>query len=112
MYLEGEHVRRDKIQNGTISINEEQSPFSYVDLFAQGPATVVSWTSSYSETGVLGEAELGSAEKGQQAVEEAVRQLVRLVDWFATRPKDQRQDRHRHAPTMPIPWGQKQVGSE
>ena len=112
MYLEGEHVRRDKIQSGTISINEEQSPFSYVDLFAQGPATVVSWTSSYSETGVLGEAELGSVEKGQQAVEEAVRQLVRLVDWFATRPKDQRQDRHRHAPTMPIPWGQKQAGSE
>ena len=52
----------------------------WVDLFGAGPATVISWTSSYSETGVLGEAELATAEKGRQAYEEAVKQLVRFVD--------------------------------
>jgi hypothetical protein len=31
---------------------EENSRFQWVDLFAAGPATCVSWTSSYSETGV------------------------------------------------------------
>ena len=106
MYLEGDHVRHDKIKSGVISFNEENSPFQYVDLLEQGPATVVSWTSSYSETGVLGEAELATPEKGQQAYEEAVKQLVRLVNWFKERPKDERRDFHRRKPTMPIPWGQ------
>jgi hypothetical protein len=66
----------------------------------------VSWTSSYSETGVLGDAELATVEKGRQACEEAVKQLVRCITWFQERPKDRRHDRHRRAPTMPIPWGQ------
>jgi creatinine amidohydrolase len=109
LYLDGDNVRKDLIQNGTISFNEEQSPFCWVDLFAAGPATVISWTSSYSETGVLGEAELATAEKGKQAYEEAVKQLVRFVTWWKDRPKDRRRDRHRRSPTMPIPWGQRPV---
>lgn len=106
LYLDEENVRKDKIKSGTISFNEENSPFQYVDLFAQGPATVVSWTSSYSDTGVLGEAELASAEKGKAAYDEAVKQLVRLVEWFKDRPKDERKSHHRQPPTMPIPWRQ------
>lgn len=106
LYLDGDNVRRDQIRNGTISINEENSPFNWIDLFAAGPATLVSWTSSYSETGVLGEAELASAEKGQRAYEEAVKQLVRLVNYFKDRPVDLRRDQHRLPPTMPMPWGQ------
>lgn len=107
LYLDGDNVRKDKIKSDVISFNEENSPFNYVDLFEQGPATVVSWTSSYSESGVLGEAELATAEKGRRAYEEAVRQLVRYVSWFKERPKDVRRDRHQRPPTMPIPWGQR-----
>ncbi len=106
LYLDGDHVRKDKIESGVISFNEEDSPFQWVDLFAQGPATVISWTSSYSETGVLGDAELATQEKGRQVYEEAVKQLVAFVTWFKQRPKDQRRDRHRRVPTMPTPWGQ------
>jgi creatinine amidohydrolase len=106
MYLDPDNVREDRIANGTISYNEEKSPFNWVDMFAAGPATVLSWTSSYSETGVLGEPELASAEKGQRAYEESVRQLIAFVDYFKDRPKDVRRDRHRTAPTMPMPWGQ------
>ena len=73
---------------------------------------LISWTSSYSETGVLGEAELATAEKGRVAYEEAVKQLVRFITWFKDRPKDVRRDRHRTPPTMPIPWGQRPVGAE
>jgi creatinine amidohydrolase len=109
MYLDGDNVREDKIKNGTISFNEDNSPFSWVDLFAAGPATVVSWTSSYSETGVLGEAELATAEKGRRVYEEAVKQLVRFVTWFKDRKPDVRRDRHRRAPTMPMPWGQRPI---
>src|SRR5208282_5697522 len=109
LYLDGDNVRRDQIKSGTISFNEEASPFMWVDLFAAGPATLISWTSSYSETGVLGEAELASAEKGRQAYEEAVKQLTRFITYFKDRPKDQRGDRHRRTPTMPMPWGQQPV---
>ena len=31
--------------------------------------------------------------------------------WFKDRPKDVRRDLHRTPPTMPIPWGQRPVGS-
>ena len=110
MYLDPDNVRTDRIANGTISYNEENNPFNWVDMFAAGPATVLSWTSSYSETGVLGEPELASAEKGQRAYEESVRQLIAFVDYFKDRPKDVRRDRHRTAPTMPMPWGQTPAG--
>jgi creatinine amidohydrolase len=107
LYLDGDNVRKDLIKSGVISFNEEESPFCWVDLFGAGPATVVSWTSSYSETGVLGDAERATAEKGRTAYEEAVKQLVRFVTWFKDRPRDQRRDRHRQPPTMPLPWNQR-----
>src|SRR6266478_4547872 len=106
LYLDGDNVRKDLIKSGVISFNEEKNPFNWVDLFGHGPATLISWTSSYSETGVLGEPELASAEKGRQAYEEAVKQLVRFVTYFKDRPIDSRRDRHKKRPTMPLPWGQ------
>ena len=102
-------MRKDKIENGTISFNEEDSPFNWCDLFAAGPATIISWTSSYTETGVMGEAELATADKGRQVYEEASKQLARFVSWFKDRPKDVRRDRHRTPPTMPFPWGQQNI---
>jgi creatinine amidohydrolase len=109
LYLDGDNVRKHRIKSGVISFNDEESLFNWVDLFASGPATLISWTSSYSETGVLGDAELASAEKGKQAYEEAVKQLVGFIRWFKDRPKDRRRDRHRKKPTMPLPWNQKSL---
>jgi creatinine amidohydrolase len=106
LHLDPDNVRKDQIKSGTISFNDENSPFNYSDAFGHGPASLVSWTSSYSETGVLGDAELGTAAKGKQAYEEAVEQLVRFATWFHGRPKDQRRDRHRQPPSIPMPWGQ------
>jgi creatinine amidohydrolase len=45
--------------------------------------------------------------KGEEVYLEAVKQLGRFITWFKDRPKDQRRDRHRRPPTMPIPWGQR-----
>lgn len=106
LYLDGDNVRKDQIDNGDISFNKEESPFNWVDLFAAGPATIISWTSSYSDTGVLGEAKLATVEKGREACEEAVKQMCRFIAWFKERPKDQRKDHHRRKPTMPFPWEQ------
>ena len=110
LYLDGDNVRKDLIKSGDISFHSDNSPFNWVDLFSAGPATTISWTSSYSDTGVLGQPELATAEKGKSAYEEAVKQLCRYVTYFKDRPKDVRKDRHRKPPTMPIPWGQRPLG--
>jgi len=106
LHLDRENVREDKIKSGTISYNDEHLPHLYTDLFGSSAAALVSWTSSYSDTGVLGDAEAASAEKGKIAYEEAVKQLVTIIHWFKDRPCDQRQDKHRQPPTIPIPWNQ------
>jgi creatinine amidohydrolase len=112
LYLDEDNVRKDKIENGDISFNNENSPFNFVDLFQQGPATLVSWTSSYSDSGVLGEAKLATVEKGERVYNEAVKQLSKLCAWFKDRPKDVRKDRHRTPPTMPMPWRQQPLDEE
>ena len=109
LYLAEDDVRKDQIKSGTISFNNEDNPFNWVDLFGAGAATVISWTSSYSDTGVLGDAELGSKEKGERAYHEAVKQLCRFVTYWHPRPKDVRKDHHRQPPSFPIPWGQQNL---
>ena len=105
MYLDGDHVRRDKIKDGDIAFNvKEPSNFRWVDLFSAGPGTPVSWTASYSDTGVLGQASLATAEKGGQAVAEAAKQLAAMIAEFRTAPKPPRGDHHAQPPTMPMPW--------
>lgn len=106
LYLDEANVRKDKIKSGTISINDEENDFNWVDLFAAGPGTLISWTSSYSQTGVLGDAEKATKEKGERAYKEAVKQLCRFVEYFQSRPHDKRHREQRPAPSMPIPWGQ------
>lgn len=109
LYLAEEDVRKDKIKSGTIKFNEEDNPFNWVDLFGAGAGTIISWTSSYSDTGVLGDAEKGSVAKGERAYNEAVKQLGRFVEYYQTRPIDVR-GRHQRKPTsMPIPWGQRDL---
>lgn len=107
LYLDEENVRKDKIKSGTISFNDENNPFNWVDLLGAGPGSIISWTSSYSETGVLGDAELATKEKGERAYNEAVKQLCAFVDYFQKRPIDRRHKEQNPAPTMPIPWGQR-----
>ena len=110
LYLDEDNVRKDKIKSDVISFNEDKSPYNWVDLFGAGPATVISWTSSYSGTGVLGEAELATKEKGERVYNEAVKQLCGFVNYFHPRPKDVRKELHRKPPTIPIPWGQRSHG--
>jgi creatinine amidohydrolase len=106
MHLAPEDVRMDLIKNGAISFNEEHSRFRYVDLFGTGPAQVTSWTASYSETGVLGEAELATPEKGKEAFEEAVNRLCEFIEEWQRVPAPTRKENHRREPTIPMPWGQ------
>jgi creatinine amidohydrolase len=109
LYLDEENVRKDQIKSGTISFNDEENPFNWVDLFGAGAGTVISWTSSYSDTGVLGDAEKATKEKGERAYHEAVKQLCNYINYFQPRPKDVRKSHQRHAPTIPLPWSQRSI---
>jgi creatinine amidohydrolase len=109
LYLDGDNVRKDKIKTEHASFNLENNPFHWVDLLGAGPATLVSWTSTYTDSGVIGDAELATAEKGREAYEEAVKQLTAFVSWFHARPADPRRNHHEQRPTMPMPWGQQSL---
>ena len=104
LYLDGDHVRRD-LNKSEIASHNFESEFNCVDLFAAGIAPITTWTSTYTQSGVCGESELATAEKGQEAFEEAVKQFGRLVLFFHGRPKSSRVDHHFRTPDMPMPWG-------
>jgi len=106
LHLAGDDVRKDKIKSGNISFNEEKSRYRWVDLFSAGPVQVTSWTASYSETGVLGEAELATAEKGRAAFEETVIRLCEFIDEWSNVEAPTRKENHNPAPTIPMPWKQ------
>ncbi len=106
MHLAPQDVRMDKIRSGKITFNEERSRYRYVDLFGAGPVGVTSWTSSYSDSGVLGAAELATPEKGKAAFDEAVLRLCEFVEEWQRAPVPARKENHAAAPTIPMPWGQ------
>jgi creatinine amidohydrolase/Fe(II)-dependent formamide hydrolase-like protein len=66
---------------------------------------MISWTSSYTETGSFGAPELATAEKGKLACEHAVDQLVELVRWIKDRPVERRREHHAAEPTFQLPFG-------
>jgi creatinine amidohydrolase len=106
MHVAPQDVRMDKVRSGKISFNEERSPYRYVDLFGSGPVQITSWTSSYSESGVLGDAELATPEKGRQAFEEAVTRLCEFISAWRRTPPPSRKENHRPEATIPMPWDQ------
>jgi creatinine amidohydrolase len=109
LFLDEDNVRKDLIRGSRTRFDDLKSDFHYADLFAGGPGALTSWTSSYTENGTCGAADLGTREKGRIAVEEAAKQLTRmLLEWLA-REKMPRCERHATSPTMPMPWGAQQL---
>lgn len=106
MHLRPEDVRMDRIRSGQYSFHADKSKYRYVDLFGAGPVEVTSWTSSYSDTGVMGAAELATPEKGKRAFEEAVTRLCEFIDEWHALPTPHRRQNHATEPTMPMPWNQ------
>jgi creatinine amidohydrolase len=99
LHLDPESVRKDKVMDNM----GKQSPFTWVDLFAQGPVSVPGYHAQGTDTGVGGQPSLATAEKGRIAFEGAVRLLLTFVDEFAKSPIRQRKDHHIKPPTFPVP---------
>ena len=108
LYLAGEDVRTDRVHNHISTLNDG-NPYIWGDLLSKGPGALTSWTSSYSKRGVMGEPELATREKGEQVYNEAVKQLIGMVEFFQDRPKDVRQDHRGTSSGTPMPWGQRDI---
>jgi len=104
LYFDEDNVRKDKIADGEIAFHRDRSDFQWVDLFAAGPGTPVSWTASYSDSGILGQASLATKEKGEAVVRQVSTQFARLITEFKARPKPPRGDHHAAPPSMSMPW--------
>ena len=106
LHLKPEDVRQDLIESGDISFNNMDSPYRYIDLYGKGAVEITSWTASYSDTGVLGEAAKATADKGKAAFNEAVKHLCEFIDEWHAQPAPTRHEPHAQKPTIPMPWGQ------
>jgi creatinine amidohydrolase len=102
-------VRTDRIQGALprfMTDDQGGERWQWTDLtLGAGPATIVGWTSSVSETGTAGAPELATTEKGELVFAHAVERLVALVRWLRDRPIEPRQDHHATPPTFPLPFG-------
>jgi creatinine amidohydrolase/Fe(II)-dependent formamide hydrolase-like protein len=108
MHIDGDRVIEDRI-TGAVSTAMTDIPdgekWTKVDLTGpNGPAAIVDWTSSYTETGSFGEPEKATPQKGAAAFEHAVSQLIELVQWFKDRPAPGRTDFDQRKPAFDLPF--------
>jgi creatinine amidohydrolase len=108
LHLDETGVRTDRIRGALpdyLNVPGAEQ-WQWTDLtMGAGPATIVEWTASYSETGSFGAPEQATAEKGRLAFEHSVNRLVELVRWLKARPPMPRREHHATAPTFPLPFG-------
>ena len=84
-------------------LNKYNSSYQWVDLWAAGPVNTTSWTSTFTDSGICGEADKATKEKGKMIFEEAVRNLIGWADEFFANPKPKRIDHHVVKPDFNVP---------
>jgi creatinine amidohydrolase/Fe(II)-dependent formamide hydrolase-like protein len=102
LHLAPESVRQDKIKSEIARTNKLNSKYLWSDLFSSGPMNIVERTSQYSESGVMGEAEKATAEKGRLAFEEASKNLAGFVQEYYDMEIVEPSRRQEREPTFPL----------
>jgi creatinine amidohydrolase len=105
-FLRPQDVRTDRIKSKYDTTNEKGSRFRWVDLFGDSPVKSRQWTSTFSETGAMGDCEKATRAKGEIAFNEAVNRLCEFVDEWRGWKAPVRHDHHAKKPTMAMPWNQ------
>lgn len=108
LHLDGAHVRTDRITGRPPEYMDIPGArrWHFTDLTAgSGPAAIVEWTSTYTESGTIGEPAEATAEKGRLVFAHAVAQMIEMVRWYRTRPLPPRRDHHAVLPTFALPFG-------
>lgn len=107
LHLNPDGVRMDRIRGGIASCITEiegGKEWQMIELTGpSGPATIVEWTSTYTESGTAGLPQLSTAENGKRIFEHTVDRLIGLADWLRNRPAPPRVDHHKTAPTFVLP---------
>jgi len=102
LHLAPESVRHDRIKSEIDKTNTRGSKFTWMDLFGSGPVGQIEWTSQYTDSGVMGEAEKATAEKGRIVFEEASRNLAEFVDEYYELKIEPRTPHQAQEPTFPL----------
>lgn len=102
LHLAPQHVRQDRIKSELAKSNKLGSKFIWGDLFGKGAMGLIEWTSQYSDTGVIGEAEKATAEKGRIVFEEASANLAQFIGEYHAQKIEPRQRHQAQAPTFPL----------
>lgn len=102
LHLAPESVRKDRIKSEIAKTNQMDSKYIWTDLFGKGAMGLIEWTSQYSRTGVMGEAEKATAEKGKLVFDEASRQLANFIVEYHAREIDARERHQAEEPTIPL----------
>ena len=100
LYLAPELVQKEKIKSEIARTNKRASKFIWGDLFGKGPMGLIEWTSQYSDSGVMGEAEKATSEKGKIVFEEASRNLAAFVEEYHGMAIEERTQHQREVPTF------------
>jgi creatinine amidohydrolase len=98
------HLAGDKVQMDKAVRDYDVPPSEFFRRSVTSPVGLMEWWSSFSESGVVGDATLATAEKGRQIFEVSVDAFVRLVKEFRSRPLRPRRDHHDEA-NDPLPIG-------
>ncbi len=102
LHLAPELVRQDKIKTEIARTNKMGSKYIWGDLFGKGAMGLIEWTSQYSESGVMGEAEKATAEKGRIVFEEVTRNLAEFIEEYHHRKIEPRKRHQAAEPTFPL----------
>lgn len=89
--LRPEHVHMERAVK---DIGFPKSSFIWLDLTSQSPVYLSENFSSFSETGVVGDPTLATAEKGEKILSIVIRNLVKFVEEFKTREIRPRVNHH------------------
>ena len=102
MYLSPESIREDKIKSEIAKTNQRGSKYIWGDLFGKSAMGLIEWTSQYSDSGVMGEAEKATAEKGKIVFEEASTNLAEFIEEYHAMEIAERTSHHAQEPTFPL----------
>ena len=102
LHLSPESVRKDRIKSEIAKTNKLGSKYVWTDLFGKGAMGLIEWTSQYSDSGVMGEAEKATAEKGAIVFEEVSANLAEFIDEYHGMKIEPRTPHQDPGPTFPL----------
>jgi creatinine amidohydrolase len=104
LHLRPDSVRMEHVKDELAAYPGLPNEFQWVDLMGAGPVTINEWTSTHTQSGIIGQAALGTAEKGERIFDAAADKLVRLVRYMRERPEQVRVPHQDPPPDGPLPF--------